>query len=392
MNILYLDPIGGIAGDMFLSALLDAAKGEDEKSLINKLSDLKLNGWEWQKEETSRQGFRGLKINFCTKEESVCRHLDDIVSIVKKANFDPDTEEMIFRTFDLVAEAEGKVHGIAKEEVHFHEVGAVDTILDVCAVCYMITRLRINKIVSAPLPMGQGTVTCAHGKIPLPAPAVSELLKGAKVCPSEIRGETVTPTGIALLKALNCEFTDFPAMEVTNIGIGCGTRDSEVPNILRAFFGRTEENNEPDLYRVECTVDDMSGEEFGELWEHVYDSGAKDMYYAPIYMKKGRPALKITVLCDKDHLDDVKKIIFLHTSTLGMICIPVERETLERHFEAVETPLGKVTYKIAEGFGIKKTKAEYEDLHRIAKEHQISLKDVRTQADIAYYHNKENKE
>ncbi|MBQ1252508.1 MAG: LarC family nickel insertion protein [Firmicutes bacterium] len=232
--------------------------------------------------------------------------------------------------------------------------------------------------------MGQGTVRCAHGDIPLPAPAVAELLNGAKVCPSDIHGETVTPTGIALLKAFDCEYSDFPAMRISHTGIGCGTRDSDVPNILRVFIGSVEDEKESTLYRVECTIDDMTGEEFGDLWEHIYDCGARDMFYAPIYMKKGRPALKITVLSDKDCLEDVKKAIFTHTTTLGMVCVPVEREILNRRFETVETPYGEVTYKIAEGFGIRKAKAEYEDLHRIAKKLDISLKEARMQADIIY--------
>ncbi|MBQ1252675.1 MAG: LarC family nickel insertion protein, partial [Firmicutes bacterium] len=184
MNILYLDPVGGIAGDMFLSALLDASKEEDKKELLSKLSDLDIKGWQWHREETTRQGFRGLKIDFHAEEDTVCRHLEDIIGIVKNAKFDDTVEEKIIRTFDLIADAESKVHGIAKEEVHFHEVGAVDTILDICSVCWMMDKLRIDKVISSPLPMGQGTVRCAHGDIPLPAPAVAELLNGAKVCPS----------------------------------------------------------------------------------------------------------------------------------------------------------------------------------------------------------------
>lgn len=385
MNIAYLDPIGGIAGDMFLAALLDSIDNDnEEKELLTQLKKLLPDHWKWTKEYAVRGGFRGTKIDFSAEKEEHCRHLSDIIDIVTGIGFPKEAEEKILKTFDFLANAEAKAHGITKEEVHFHEVGAVDTILDVCAVCLILTKLRIEKLICAPLPMGKGTVKCAHGEIPLPAPAVAELLKGAAVKESSIIGETVTPTGIALLKAFDASFGDFPAMTIQSIGCGCGTRDSEIPNILRIFLGSTKEtvkSKHPDLYRLECTIDDMTGEEMGYLWERIAQVGANDMYYTPVYMKKGRPAIKLTVLVGEEHLKQAEQAIFTHTTTLGMTRITVDRSVLKRRLEEIDTPIGTVTFKIAEGYGIQKTKAEFEDLKRIADEQGISLKEARSIAD-----------
>ncbi|MBQ2765186.1 MAG: nickel pincer cofactor biosynthesis protein LarC [Firmicutes bacterium] len=382
MNIAYLDPIGGIAGDMFLSALLDALHDDSaEDYLLSELNKLNLSSWQWKKETAVRGGFSGTKIDFSAKEESCHRHLSDIFSIVQSAHFPTDAENKILKTFDILAEAEAKVHGTTKEEVHFHEVGAVDTILDICAVCLLLTKIHLDKLICAPLPMGNGTVKCAHGEIPLPAPAVAEMLKGAAIRESSIKGETVTPTGIALLKAFDAVFGGMPSMKMEYYGCGCGTRDGEVPNILRIFIGSIDDTSSNQLYRLECTIDDMTGEDFGFLWEHISKAKTNDMYYTPIYMKKGRPAIKLTVLAEEPHLQQIKETIFRYTSTLGMICEKVERSVLDRHFETFQTPYGKITYKFAEGFGVKKAKAEYEDLKKIADNEQISLSEARRLAD-----------
>lgn len=382
MNIAYLDPIGGIAGDMLLSSLLDAVDDDTaEEELLSELEKLNLSSWQWKKETSVRGGFHGTKIDFSAKKEQQHRHLSDIVSIVQKAQFSKKAEAKILKTFDILAEAEAKVHGTKKEEVHFHEVGAVDTILDICAVCLLLTKYRIEKLICGPLPMGNGTVKCAHGEIPLPAPAVAEMLKGASVKESSIKGETVTPTGIALLKAFDTVFGKMPSMNLEHCGCGCGTRDGEIPNILRIFIGSTEEPTSKQLFRLECTIDDMTGEEFGFLWEHISKAGANDMYYTPVYMKKGRPAVKLTVLTEDTYLEQTKKTIFYHTSTLGIICEAVERSVLNRHFETIQTPYGEITYKFSEGCGVKKAKAEFEDLKCIAEKEKISLSEARRLTD-----------
>lgn len=381
MKIIYLDPVGGIAGDMFLGALLDALDDPFlEKKLLNHLEKLKLKHWQWKKEKAVRGSFCGTKIDFRAEEETTHRHLNEIVSIVKAAHFPQITESKILETFDILAEAESRVHGIAKEKVHFHEVGAIDTILDICAVCYILTEISIEKIISAPLPIGRGTLHCAHGEISLPAPAVAALLTGAKVRESNIQGETVTPTGIALLNAFSCEFNSMPTMQIGHYGCGCGTRDGKTPNILRLYIGTTEDTPK-NLYQLECTIDDMTGEEMGYLWEKIEEAGANNMHYTPIYMKKGRPAIQLTVLTEESRLKKIEHIIFTHTTTLGLIRQRVERTVLQRHFESRSTPWGNVTYKIAEGEGVKKEKAEFEDLKKIADAKGISLKEARSLAE-----------
>lgn len=382
MKIIYLDPVGGIAGDMFLSALLDALDDPSlEKRLLTHLKRLKLTQWQWKKEKTVRDSFCGTKINFQAKEETTHRHLSDIISIVKAAHFPQITESKILETFDILAEAESKVHGIAKDKVHFHEVGAIDTILDICAVCYILTEISVEKIISAPLPMGEGTLHCAHGEISLPAPAVAALLINAKVRKCNIQGETVTPTGIALLNAFICEFDSMPTMQIEHYGCGCGTRNSEIPNILRLYIGTDENTVNNFLYRLECTIDDMTGEEMGFLWKKIEEAGANHMHYTPIHMKKGRPAIQLTILTEESNLNEIEQLIFTHTTTLGLIRQKVERSVLKRHLEKKHTPWGDVTYKVAEGYGIRKEKAEFEDLKRIAEDKKISLKETRTLID-----------
>lgn len=383
MKTIYLDPIGGVAGDMLLAALLDA--GGDEDYLLANLQKLDLPGWTWHREETTRGGFGGTKIDFNIVADQHCRHLPEIIALIQKAKFPKEVEGKILATFDILAEAEAKAHRIPKAEIHFHEVGAADTILDICGVVLMLYRIGVEEIISRPLPMGNDTVHCEHGEIPLPAPAVAAMLEGVAVRRTNIKGETVTPTGMALLKAYGCQFGDFPTMTVNQSGCGCGTRDGETPNILRVFIGETEERaHTPYIYRIETTIDDMTGEELGFLWEHLYEAGANDMYYTPVYMKKGRPAVKLTVLTEESALADVRNAIFTHTSTLGMICQKSRRFVLNRRFETVKTPFGEVHYKVAKAPNGMKVKAEYEDLRSIAEKEGISLKKVRQICDAAY--------
>lgn len=388
MKTAYLDPIGGIAGDMFLAALLDG--GGDEEYLLKELKKLSLPGWQWKREQVTRGGFAGTKIDFIIEEQKVCRRLPEITDLIHKAGFPKDAEVLMLRTFDLLAEAEAKAHGIDKNEVHFHEVGAADTILDICGTALMLRHMGIDSIICAPLPMGKGTVRCAHGEIPLPAPAVAAMLPGVTLRESDIRGETVTPTGLALLKAADCRFGGFPALNVKESGCGCGTRDGETPNILRIFIGE-KRTNVPLICTLECTVDDMTGEELGFLWEQMEKAGANDMYYTPVYMKKGRPAVKLTALCEGAALDAVRDAIFTHTTTLGMICRRAERFVLERRFETAKTPFGPVRYKTARGPGGERAKAEFEDLKRIAAEQGISLREARALCDAEYEKHKDSK-
>lgn len=383
MNIAYINPVGGLSGDMLVAALLEGGGNED--LLLQNLRKLSLPNWKWQRNEETRCGFGGCKIDFVIddhKEEDV-RHLSEIIHIIKDAHFPAAAEETALNTFSLLADAEAKAHRLNRERIHFHEVGATDTILDICAVSLLVHDLCLEKIVCSPLPMGCGSVRCAHGEIPLPAPALNELLCGVPVFGNAVKGETVTPTGIALLKALSCQFGNFPAMRIARTGVGLGKRDGEVPNLLRVFIGKSDESPAHELFRLECTVDDMTGEDLGFLWDVIYDTGINDMYFTPIEMKKGRPGIKITVLTEREYLEEARDALLNHTTTLGMIVTPADRFTLQRYFQKVTTPYGDVTYKCAEGYGVKKTKAEYEDLKKIALATNVPLAEIRREAEKA---------
>ncbi len=381
MKIAYINPVGGVSGDMLLAALLDGGSNEDR--LLDALRRLSLPPWKWQRKEETRQGFGGSKIEFVldTNAKQSPRHLPEIIQLIKDACFPAAAEDTALRTFSLLAAAEENAHRIDREHLHFHEVGAIDTILDICGVALLIHDLALEKIFCSPLPMGSGSVACAHGEIPLPAPALNELLCGVPVFGSAVRGETVTPTGIALLKALSCQFGDFPAMRVDRTGVGLGSHDFEVPNLLRIFVGESSDAAAHGLFRLECTVDDMTGEELGFLWDVMYAVGVNDMYFTPVQMKKGRPGVKITVLTEGDCIEKARRALFGHTTTLGMIVSPVERFTLQRYHEKVTTPYGEVNYKCAAGYGVNKAKAEYDDLKRIATAEGLPLGEIREKAE-----------
>ncbi len=380
-KIAFIDAVGGIAGDMLLGALLDA--GADEAYLLRQLEKLDLPAWTWSRKQVKKGDFAGTKIDFIFAEEQKSRHLKEIVKIITDAAFPTEVEEKIIAVFNILAEAEAKVHGVSKDEIHFHEVGAVDTILDICGVVLLLQHSEINTIFYSPLPMGNGQIRCAHGMLPVPSPATAELLNGFEVRKTDIQGETVTPTGIALLRGYHATVSSFPSMTLIATGCGCGTRDGDVPNICRIFLGKSKKDKF-DLFRLECTVDDMTGEDLGFLWDRVAEIGVKDMYFTPVLMKKGRPAVKINILADERSLSRVKKSLFEDTTTLGLICQPVDRDIFERHIIDIETPYGPVRFKEAEGCGIKKAKAEYEDLKKIAMEQHIPLSEIRRLADNLY--------
>lgn len=384
MKIAYCDPVGGVSGDMLVAALLDA--GGDEARLLKDLARLPLDGWSWQLRQERRGGFGGVKIDFLTEDDQNHqeeRHLAEIEAIIVKACFPQNVEKTVLKTFSLLADAEAVAHGLPREQIHFHEVGAVDTILDICAAVLLLNQLGIEELHCGPLPLGSGTVRCAHGEIPVPAPGLSLLLRDVPVYGNETTGETVTPTGIALLKAFNAKFGPFPSLIVRAAGVGLGSRDSDIPNLLRVFIGDDGEKLQR-LYCLETTVDDMTGEELGFVWDKVYAAQANDMYYTPIYMKKGRPAVKITVLVLESHLEEVRTALFRHTTTLGIIIRPVERCFLRRHFEEIATDYGEITMKCAEGYGVTKAKAEFEDLKAKADIAGKPLHVIRSAAEAAF--------
>ena len=272
-----------------------------------------------------------------------------------------------------IAEAESAVHGKPVENIHLHEVGSLDALADVLAVCWLIHELQPDEISCSEIAVGSGTVKCAHGVLPVPAPATERLLRGLPIQAGEERGELCTPTGAALLGHFASAFGPLPEMCLKKTGIGTGTKDFGTANILRAFLGEGEDGAETVL-ELRCNLDDSTPEEIGFAMERLFEAGALDVFTAPIGMKKNRPGIMLTVLCKQERRDELLRCLFRHTGTLGVRETLCPRYTLRRSLRTVETEAGPVRVKTAEGFGVRREKPEYEDLARIAREKGISLR------------------
>lgn len=373
MKVLYFDCIGGISGDMTVAALLDAE--DHEKDLLKVLRSLPLSPWDWQRRNLKKGEFRTNHIDFLIEENQPHRHLSDIETIITAGDLPQKVKKKIMEVFHLLGEAESKAHGIPVDQVHFHEVGADDTILDITAATWLLSVMDIGEIYASPLPLGHGLMEGCHGIMPHPAPALNELLKGVEIFGCEENSETVTPTGIALLKAHKAKFGTIPPMTVTAVGLGGGSKDFKRPNMLRAMVG-THGDTPANVIQLETTVDDMTGQEIGYLWDKVFEAGALDMYLTAIQMKKGRCGQRITVLTEDKHLDAVRSAIFRHSTTIGMLCRREERFIMDRTITQEETPFGTVRVKYSQGYGAAKAKAEFEDLKAIANANHMSLNEV----------------
>ena len=295
--------------------------------------------------------------------------------------------------YKLIAEAESNAHGMPVEEVHFHEVGTKDAIMDVVAVCLLMHEIDADKILASPIHVGSGQVRCAHGIMPVPAPATEYLLRGIPSYQGNIKGELCTPTGAALLKHFVTKFGPRPMMNVDNVGIGCGMKDFEAANCVRAFLGELYKEEAPEnkeakvnketkedtdtVFELNANVDDMTAEEIGFACERLFDAGAREVFTQSVYMKKNRPGILVTVICDKASKEAVIEAFFKHTTTIGIREKECNRYILSRSFEKVSTDFGTVTTKTSFGYGSKKTKVEYDDAARIAVEQGITLREAR---------------
>ncbi|MCF0109540.1 MAG: nickel pincer cofactor biosynthesis protein LarC, partial [Erysipelotrichaceae bacterium] len=270
---------------------------------------------------------------------------------------------------------ESKVHGVEMDQIHFHELGTMDALADVSAVCYMMDKLGVDEVVCSPVHVGSGTVKCAHGVLPVPAPATANILKGIPCYSEQIRGELCTPTGAALLKHFVSRFGDMPMMSFEKVGYGMGKKDFERANCVRVILGEGEDRSET-VYELSLNVDDMSAEKIGFACERLFEAGALDVYTEAIGMKKGRPGTLIRVMYRDDSRDAILKAVFRHTTTIGCREIEVRRYVLDRRIETVETSFGPVRKKVVSGYGVERFKYEYEDLARIAEEKGISIDEV----------------
>ncbi len=278
--------------------------------------------------------------------------------------------------YTLIAEAESQVHGHPVSEIHFHEVGTVDAVADVVGVCLLMEKIAAEKIAASPVHVGAGHVHCMHGILPVPAPATALILNGIPTYGGQVQGELCTPTGAALLKHFVSHFGDRPVMATEAIGYGMGKKDFERANCLRAFLGESEGKREQ-ITRLECNLDDMTGEDTGFAMEQLFKAGARDVYTQAIGMKKSRPGMLLSVICLPQDADRMAAIMMKHTTTLGIRRQDMSRYVLDRAVETVETPYGPVRVKTASGMGVQRRKAEYDDLAALAEQNQVSLETIR---------------
>lgn len=379
MKTLYLDCIGGIAGDMMLAGLIEV--GVPEEELLDTLHALPVSGWEWRSERVEVDAIFARRVSIRTNEHQPHRHLSDVLEIIERAPLSRTVQARAKSVFEKLADAEARVHGTTPERVHFHEVGAVDAILDVVGTCWAIERLGVERIACSPLPMGRGFVKAEHGNLPVPAPAVAELLKGVPTYGVPIHGETVTPTGAALAITLADEFGVQPPMRWQAVGYGTGHAVRPLPNLLRVFVGKAWAQPEAQghwhtVARIETQVDDASPQLLGYLMERALEEGALDAFFTPIQMKKNRPAVLITLLAPLERTDTLIDLLFQETPTLGVRYSVQARRCLERTIQTVPTSYGAVRVKVARMGDRMTCTPEYEDCAAIARTHRIPLRDV----------------
>ena len=376
MRTIYLDCGMGAAGDMLTAALLELIPNQD--AFVEELNGLGIPGIRFTAEKCEKCGIFGthMKVTVLGEEEDDHHHhhghLADIRGIVSGLPLPTMVKLDILAVYEEIAQAESHVHGVPVEHIHFHEVGTMDAIADVTAVCLLLHRLAPDKIIVSPVHVGSGQVRCAHGILPVPAPATAYLLRGIPIYGGSIDGELCTPTGAALLKHFATEFGQMPVMKVQAIGYGMGRKDFPRANCVRALLGETEAPIDA-IVELRCNVDDMTGEAVGFALELLLENGALDAFTLPIGMKKSRPGVLITVLCREEKKEAMVHLLLKHTTTLGVREFPCRRYALSRTMEVVNTPFGPVRKKVSSGYGVRREKLEYDDLAKIAKEQHISL-------------------
>ncbi|WP_446899879.1 nickel pincer cofactor biosynthesis protein LarC [Clostridium sp. LBM24168] len=391
MKILYYDCFSGISGDMNLGAMVDI--GVDGNYLVSELAKLNINEYNIVIKKNTKNGIAGTKVDVILlygsnshgdEHHSHHRNLHDIENIINSSKLNSKVKKISLEIFKKVAEAEAKVHNSSIYEVHFHEVGAVDSIVDIVGAAICFDYLNIDKVVSSKVEVGYGFVKCAHGTLPVPAPATAEILKGVPI-KSQVPFEAATPTGAAILTYFTSEFTDSKNFKINKIGYGIGTKDNDsIPNVIRVFIGESNESGNCDggyskdhIKVMECNIDDMNPENYEYVIHKLLEKGALDVYLTPIIMKKQRPAEKLTVLYKEQYEDDIMDIVFLNTTTLGVRKYVVERDKLQRESQKVMTKYGEITVKNSYYKGRKVgSKPEYDDCRKLAIKNNISISEI----------------
>lgn len=424
MKTLYLDCGMGAAGDMLTAALLELLP--DKEEFLRELNGLEIPGVTVSGEKIAKCGIQGMqvtvKVNGTEESEDMHDHvhehahdhdhnhihehghihdtsheqahvhhhvhshhhhsgMHEIGHIVQDLPLSEKVKADILAVFSLIAEAESHVHGVPVKEIHFHEVGTMDAIADITAVCLLMDKLAPEKVIVSPVHVGSGHVRCAHGILPVPAPATAYILRNVPIYGGSIRGELCTPTGAALLKHFATGFGEMPVMKTAAIGYGMGKKDFDTVNCVRALLGETEETGDT-IVELQCNLDDITSEAIGFAQEQFFEAGALEVYTIPVQMKKSRPGVLLTVMCREEDKDIMLKLFFRNTTTLGVRENVSRRYKLSRTIRKVDTEFGEVRKKVASGYGVTREKYEYEDIARIAKEQEMNLEEVARRIDM----------
>lgn len=413
MRTLYIDCGMGAAGDMLTAALLELLPNPE--GFIEEINALGLPGVEIRAQASTKCGIRGthMTVTVDGREENEHMHdhthdhdhvrdhdhshihdhdrdhchagetshahshsgLHDIEQIVSGLSVSDGVKADVMAIYRLIAEAESIAHGVPVTEIHFHEVGTMDAVADIVSVCLLMEKIAPQQVVVSPVHVGSGQVRCAHGILPVPAPAAAYILRDVPIYGGEIKSELCTPTGAAILKHFASSFGDMPVMKTSAIGYGMGTKDFAAANCVRVLLGETEENGGT-VTELSCNVDDMTAEAIGYAMSCLFEAGALEVYTIPVGMKKNRPGTLLSVMCTNESRDEMVRLMFKHTTTLGIRENISRRYKLSRRVESVVTEFGEVRKKISTGFGVSREKLEYDDIVRVAKAHDMSMSEV----------------
>jgi uncharacterized protein (TIGR00299 family) protein len=382
MKILYYDCFAGISGDMNLGAMIDL--GVDASYLESELKKLNIDGFHLEITKDLRRGISGTKAEVIVEnpDNEKHRHLRHVEEIIGNSMLSENVKANSLKIFKLIAYAEAKVHQIEVERVHFHEVGALDSIADIVGAAICLDYLKVDKVLSAPIQLGGGTVRCAHGIMPVPAPATALIVENVPVKLGLVQHEATTPTGAAILVAMVDEFTESFNFPITKTAYGIGHRDvSEVPNVLRLFLSDVKTGihdlKEETAMVLECNIDDMNPERYKYIMELLFSAGASDVWMVPMIMKKSRPAIVLNVLCSPEKVETMKGIIFTQSTTIGLREYAIKKSVLHRKEKEIETKFGKVRIKQCMfGGKVVRSKPEFEDCKVIAMQQKISIEEV----------------
>jgi len=383
MKIAYFDCFSGISGDMTVGALLDA--GLKIETLEKELKKLGLSGYQLEVNKVVKKGISATRFKVKIKEEGVERRFKDILTILEDSKLDEEIKKETIKIFFNIAQVESKIHQKDIDKIHFHEIGGLDSIIDITSAVIGIKTLRIEEIHSSALPVGKGFVKCAHGVIPVPAPATLELLKNIPTYSEGIESEMITPTGAAIISTLSKSFGKRPLMKIERIGYGAGEKEFTIPNLLRVSIGEKilKDENLKDGYvsdeavLIETNIDDMNPEFYDYIMDQLFSQGALDVFLTPIQMKKNRPAHMLSIIVYEQNLKEILEVLFSESTTLGARVREVKRLRMAQQNFIAETKYGKIRVKVGIFKGkIKNVAPEYEDCKKMAKQHKIPLKEI----------------